>query len=707
MKKKSRSKINFMNLFLMLTLFCFGIFIARFTYLATAKTIDGIDMVEFAKTRSTAKEVLKANRGTIYDANGDILAQDVSSYTLIAYLDPKRSENEDKLYHVADKENTAKQLATVIDMKEEDILDILNQKDLYQVEFGTAGKDLSELQKEKIDNLNLPGIDFIEDKKRYYPNGKFASYTLGYARKNEEGQITGEMGIESLLEYVLKGTDGYRIYQKDVNGFQIPGTKEDYQSSTDGNDVYLTIDSNIQFFIEQAMSEVEEKYKFDWMIVIICDAKTGKILGLSQRPSFDPNILDIDNWNDYTVYPYEPGSIMKIYTYMAAMEAGKYNATDKFKSGSYTTDDNITIYDWKRSGFGNITYDQGFITSSNVGVINLINKYINKDILKTYFKKMGFGSKTGITLANEFEGKISFTHQTEIYNAGFGQGITTTPMQHIQALTSLANDGTMLKPYIIDKVVNKSGEVLFEGEKKELGQVASKETVEKIKQLMYDTVHSSWYAATGTGYKVKGYDLIGKTGTAQLVNPNTNEYYTNDYYTTKSFVGLWPKNDPEVIIYTSVNKSSGGSSKPLTTVVKSLVKNVSKYLNIFSDNKETTIENYVLDDYTNKSLKEVTKTLKDKNIDVITLGSKDKIVAQYPNKGDVVGINDKVFFLTNDTTFTMPDFKGLSRKQANEVCKLLSLECEFKNQGYVKEQSIKKGTKITNKKLTLTLKDIY
>ncbi len=709
MKKKSKSKVNFMNLFIMLTLFCFGAFLIRTFYLATSTVIDDINMKEFASNRITAQEVLKANRGSIYDVNGNILAQNVSSYTLIAYIDPKRSEGEEQLYHVADKETTAKKLATVIKMKEKDILEILNQKDLYQVEFGNAGKALTELEKEKIEELNLPGIDFIEDQKRYYPNGNFASYTLGYARKNEKEEIKGEMGIEELLEEILAGKDGYRVYQKDVNGIKIPGTKEDSKESTDGNDVYLTIDSNIQFFIEQIMNEIEKKYKYEWMNVIVADAKTGKILGLSQRPSFDPNTLDIQNWIDYTVASaYEPGSIMKIYTYMATMEAGKYKGNEKFKTGKYVTDDGTEIYDWKKSGFGDITYDQGFITSSNIGVINLINKYIDKNILKDYFNRMGFGKKTGITLAYEDSGEVNFKYQTEIYNAGFGQGITTTPMQHIQALTSIANNGVMLKPYIIDKVVDQNGKVVYTGQKEELATVASKETTEKIKELMYEVVHSNWYAATGTGYKMKGYDLIGKTGTAQLVNPKTGAYYTNDYYTTKSFVGMWPKKDPQVIIYTSVNKSVGGSSKPLTTVVKNLVENVSKYLNIFSEKEDKTIKNYTLEDYTNKKVTDVKSTLKENKITTIVLGDGTKIIDQYPKKNDIVGKNDKVFLLTNSTKYTLPDFTGYSKKQATEVCKLLNLNCEFKSYGYVTNQSLKKGTTIkNNQKITFTLKELY
>ena len=705
MNKKSNAK--YQNLFIIITLFCFAVLIYRAGHLTLSNKIDEIDLKEFASNRSVVTKTIPATRGNIYDVNGKYLAMNVSSYTLIAYLEESRTTDSSNPKHVVDKELTAKKLATVINMKEKDILSILNQKGLYQVEFREAGKNLTELEKEKIEELNLPGIDFIENKRRFYPNGTFASYTIGYAKLNEDEKIVGEFGLENLLDDVLSGTDGKTSYQKDVNGYKIPGTKEYTTPATNGNDVYLTLDSNIQFFVEEAVKEASEKYKFEWLTIIVADAKTGKILGLTQTPSFNPNNLDIDNWIDVTVAEaYEPGSIMKTYTYMAAMEAGTYKGDEKFKSGKYVTDDKTVIYDWQRSGFGEITYDEGYMSSSNVGVINIVNKFINRDILYDYFIKMGFGEKTGITLANEVQGKIKFNYQTEIYNAAFGQGITTTPMQHIQALTSIANNGEMLVPYIIDKVVDEKGNTVYKGERTVKRVVASKETTDKIKDLMYETVHSSWIPATGDGYNVKGYDVIGKTGTAQLVNEKTGRYYTNDYYTIKSFTGMWPKDDPEVIIYASVKKSVGGSSKPLTTSVKSLVQNISKYLNIFNEEEQKTLTNYNVDNYINKDKDTVIKTLTKNKINYIVLGEGNKIINQYPSKGSTLGVNDTVILKTNSTSYKLPNLTGYSKLEARAICSLLELNCTYDGYGYVKKQSIKANTTIkTNDKLSITLKE--
>ena len=300
---------------------------------------------------------------------------------------------------------------------------------------------------------------------------------------------------------------------------------------------------------------------------------------------------------------------------------------------------------------------------------------------------------------------ISFNYESEVYNAGFGQGISTTPMQHIKALTSLSNDGVMLNPYIIDKVIAGNGEVIFEGKREELGTVATKETTDYIKNLMYDTVHSNWYAATGSGYKLKGYDLIGKTGTAQLVNPNTGEYYTSYYQSIRSFVGMWPKEEPEVIVYMSVKKSE--TNYPLTTAVKQIVKDVSTYLNIFDTKSEEKVENKVVESFLNKNKDDVLKTLKEQNINSVVIGEGSKIVDQYPKKGYELSSNEKVILVTNGT-YKMPNLKGYSKKEVRAICDILDLSCTLEGFGYAKEQSIKSGTSIKKSdNITIKFKELY
>ena len=699
-KRKVGNDIKVSGIFFFVTFLFFVAIIVRISYLSLSGEVDGINLQEFASKRTTRTDVLLAKRGSIYDINGNVLAQNVSSYTVIAYLSESRTTNPEKPQHVVDKEYTAKKLSEVLDIKYETLLNLLSKENLYQTELGSKGKGITELVKDEIEKLALPGIDFIETQKRNYPYGRFLSYTLGYAKVkkevNEDGEeedkIVGELGIESKFNEELSGTDGYNYYQKDRNGYKIPGTEEVTEPAIDGNDIYLTIDSTIQLFVEQALSDVSSKYSSDWITFLVADAKTGAILASSVSPSFDPNIRDINNYLDYNIsMAFEPGSTMKIYTYMAAMENGKYDGNLKYKSGTYETSDGTVIGDWDRKGWGTITLDRGFALSSNVGIINLINKSINKEILRDYFKKVGFGSKTGIELSNESSGKIGFKYETEVYNAGFGQGITTTPIQHIKALTSISNNGVLLQPYIIDKIVDsKTGEVVYKGEKKELERVASTETVNKIKDLMEDVVSKDNYA-TGSVYYMKGYDIIAKTGTAQVAKTSGKGYYSDQ--TIISFAGMFPKKDPEIIIYAAAKNAKLGLLKSAVTEV---IKNTSNYLKIYdgSSEKKQELKEIEVSSYINKNTNDVKKSLLSNNVEAIIIGNGDKVIEQYPSVGTKVTKLDKIILVTNSNTDIMIDLKGLSKSEVTMYANLVGINVEFEGNGYATSQSIKKGTKL-------------
>lgn len=469
MKKKKRNNIRYSKIVILGSLLLFCAMIGRVLQLALSSEIDGTNLQELASKRTIKTEVLPAKRGGIYSSDGEIFAQNVSSYKLIAYLDPKRTTNKEKPQHVVDKELTAEKLAPILGQEKETILKYLQKENVYQTEFGSSGKGLNELSKKKIEDLNLPGLDFIESYKRYYPKGDFASYTIGYAKPEKEEQtIKGEMGIEKYYDKILKGEDGFIKYQKDLHGYKIANTPVKKQDASQGKDIYLTIDSKIQFFVEQALNNADKNYDWEWFTITILDAKTGAVLSTATSPSFDPNIRNITNYLDLAVsMPYEPGSTMKTFTYMAAMENGIYDGNETYLSGVYTTKDGTQIGDWDRNGWGYITLDKGYAMSSNVGVINLINRHMSSVMLRSYFKKLGFGKKTGIALPNESPGTLNFKYETEIYNAGFGQGITTTPMQNVKAMTPLTNDGMLLEPYIVSKIVDPStNEVILENQKK-------------------------------------------------------------------------------------------------------------------------------------------------------------------------------------------------------------------------------------------------
>lgn len=707
-KRKPKNNVHYSKFVILATFLLFCIIIGRTIQLGTSTVIDGTNLQELASNRTTRKDVISAERGSVFSNDGEILAQNVSSYKLLAYLDPSRTTNPKKPQHVVDKEDTARKLATVIDMSYEDILYRLNkdQDGLKQTYFGVAGKGLNQITKKKIEDLNLPGIDFEESFVRYYPKGDFASYVVGFATTNEEeGTISGKMGIEKQYDKILKGEDGYVTYQKDLKGYRIPDTPVIREDAVQGKDIYLTINSNIQFFIEQAIKNANKEYSWEWFTITIMDAKTGAILGTASNPSFDPNVRNISNYLDFfSQTPYEPGSTMKTFTYMAAMENGVYDGNEVYKSGVYQTSDGTVIGDWNRNGWGNITFDKGYALSSNVAVINMINRHMDSLMLRQYFKRLGFGKKTGIELPNENSGKLNFKYETEIFNAGFGQGILTTPVQNVKAMTPLTNDGILLQPYIISKIVDsETGEVTVENQREEVERVASSQTVQKMIQLMDATVNG--YGNTGSGYRIESGELIGKTGTAQIANENGGGYLEGKEDIISSFSGIYPKSDPQVIIYASVKRPTAGSQKPISNAIKEIVKNISKFYG--NDDQEApavTISDYVVPNFSNKKLDNVKSVLDLNGIKCITLGSGNKVVKQTPSSGDVITTNDTIYLITNDSSIKVPNVIGLSSKTAKDLLFKLGIKVNLTGVGYVTEQSIPEGTAITSGlEISLTL----
>ena len=687
MKKNSRI-FSIIKISKMATIFLFVVILVKLTYVAISPKVDGIDLNTFALSRTTATKTIEASRGTIYDINNEVLATNVRSYTVIAYLDESRTSDEANPKHVVDKETTAEKLSPLINMTPKQILKLLNTKNVYQVELGPGGRNITELIKEEIEALDLPGIDFIKSTKREYPNGDFASYIIGYAKKNDEGSIVGELGIEGKYNNELTGTNGKTIYQKDAYGYRIANTPEVTEEAKNGYDIYLTLDSNIQLYLENAIKEIEN-FNIDWATLTIADAKTGAIVGSTSSPSYNPNILNITDYNNPLVsYTYEPGSTMKIYSFMAAIEEGLYKGDELYQSGSIQVSD-YNISDWNKEGWGKITYDKGFTYSSNVAAV-LLSQKLGKEKLLDYYKKFGFGKKTGIELSNEYDGKIKFNYESELASASYGQGITTTPIQNIQALTSLSNGGTILKPYIISKIVDNEGNVVYEGKRTELTKVVSSNTVKKMMDLMDETVNSEDTAVTGYRYHTDKLTLIGKTGTANYTQ--NGKYVSGQYSTIRSFAGLFPKDDPKYIIYVSVKKFQGASSS-LGNIIKKMVESVVTYKNL-SDKDSNVDESKVINiaSYINQGKNETVKLLEKYGLCPIVIGDGEYIINQYPSTNSSVLYGSKVFLVTNGNNITMPNVIGWTHNEINTFAKLIKINYNIDGYGKVINTNIPEGS---------------
>lgn len=719
MEKRKKTNNNWKIPIVIFVIFLFLILVlyARLFQVSVFAEIGNINMAEFAKQRNTENRKLPATRGKIYDKDGNVLALNVPSYTVIAFLDESRTTNPDIPYHVVDKENTAKELAPILNMEEEYLLELLSKK-LYQVELGPGGRGISELKKDEVADLNLPGIAFLEKHKRFYPNGDFASYVIGYAKTyenvEEEGKqinydIEGELGIEINYNDKLKGTDGKLIFQKDRHGYKIPDTKEERVEAINGNDIYLTLDSTIQRFIETEVKDTYDKYDPTWIQLTVMDAKTGKILGSSTAPSFDPNIRNIENYeNNLVSNAFEPGSTMKVFTYMCAIDKGTYKGDDTYETGRMQIGANV-VSDWNKIGWGKLNYDKAFEYSSNVGIANLVKKYLTKQDLLDCFERYGFGQKTNIQLPREATGQLKFNYEIEVAAAGYGQGITTTAIQHLQGLTIIANNGTMLKPQIVDKIINPNDkEIIYESKIEKVENVVSNETATKMKALMYNVVNSDDDLRTGRPYYIEGFDILGKTGTAQIFSNGSYLKGYNDYI--YSFSGMYPADDPEIIVYAAIKQpESDHGTTILSGAMKSLLKNIAKYKNMFDTRKEDlTIMSYDVESYINKEVEVVKQQLKDKKIKPIIIGNGNIIINQYPQWNNKILTYEKVFLKTNDKTIILPNLIGYSRNEVHHYCQMANLQCEFEGYGFVNEQGIKEGTTIEQDDiLILTLKQKF
>jgi len=621
---KRRSKLKINKLFIAIFFFAFIVAIVKLTYVAISPKVDGIDLTKFANNRDTVKKPLYASRGNIYDVNGDIIAQNVNSYTLIAYLSASRTTNPANPQHVVDKENTAKALSEILDMDYEYVLGRLNVDGAYQVEFGTKGKNLSENKKVEIEALALPGIDFISGSKRYYKNSKMASYIVGYAKKNDDGEIIGEMGIEGFYNDELKGTDGYKEYRRDAYGYQM-GEALLNVNPVSGSNIYLTLDTQIQLILEDAVHTLEENNEMSWFTFTVMDAKTGAIVGSASSPNFNPNNLSsLTNYvNPLVGYTYEPGSTMKIFSWLAAMENGLYDGEEEFMSGSISVK-GATIKDFNNSGWGLIDYDTGFAYSSNVAATKLALKLGNVK-LKEFYESLGFGSKTGIELPGEEKGIIRLTYESELASSSFGQGITTTPIQTLQALSILTNNGVMLKPYIVDKIVDGDGNITYEGGRTEIGKKVSSESIEKMNGLMYDVV----YNGLSTIWQPNNVTLAGKTGTAQIAS-SSGGYLTGSINYVRSFAGIFPYEDPEYIIYVSAKQLDGGANA-LAKVVTKAIESIANYANITSEQTDLDYSKIIkLTNYISENVEETKINLEKLNLEVITIGNGNTIINHFP-----------------------------------------------------------------------------
>ncbi|SCS98015.1 penicillin-binding protein [Staphylococcus caeli] len=703
-----QSKIGAVLLILGFGLLFFTL-VLRYSYIMLTGHSSGEDLIMKANEKYLVHSQEQPERGKIYDRNGKILAEDVERYKLVAIVDKKASEGSDKPKHVTDKKETAKKLATVVDMSAKEIEEKLNNKKAFQVEFGQKGTDLTYQEKEKIEKMKLPGVTLYPETERFYPNGNFASHLIGMAQKDpENGDLKGAMGVEKIFDSYLSGQKGALSYIHDIWGYIAPNTKQE-KAPKRGDDVHLTIDSNIQVFVEEALDGMVEHYKPKDLFAVVMDAHTGEILAFSQRPTFNPETgKDFGKkWaNDLYQNTYEPGSTFKSYGLAAAIQEGKFDPKEKYTAEPREVMGS-KISDWNKVGWGKIPMSLGFTYSSNTLMMHL-QDLVGADKMKDWYEKFGFGKSTNGLFDGEATGGIAWDNEAQQKTSSFGQSTTVTPVQMLRAQSAFFNDGNMLNPWFVDSISNPvSKDTFYKGKKEVAGKPITKDTAKKVRTELDKVVNSK--DSHAQNYKIDGYDVAGKTGTAQVADSDNGGYVNgaNPYFV--SFIGDAPKDDPEVIVYAGMSLAQKNDQEAyemgVSKAFKPIMENTLKYLNVGDKNSKDSsdVKYSKIPNVEGQATQKAQDKLNGKSIEPVVIGSGEKVTKQSVTPDKEVLPNSKVLLLT-DGDLTIPDMTGWTKEEVVAFEKLTNTKVTTKGSGFVSNQSVTKGQKLSkNDKIEVTL----
>lgn len=645
-------------------------------------------------------EILSAKRGAIYDRNHKPLALEASAYNLVVF--PQEIEQLKQQARVTDG------LHQLIGKPLPELNDLISRTKQRQVEVRTEGwlMDYSKLDEFRNlfgkeldygDWLHFPdyGVGLLKSSKRYYPYNQLAAHVLGYI--NKEGQAVS--GIEGKFNEQLQGIDGKVAFLKDNRGNPIALSSSSVTQPIDGQSVTLTIDIEIQRFVDEAMNRVMKQWQPARAMAVVMDPHTMEVLAMSSKPDFNPNrYWDISSigalTNDTLHFGYEPGSTFKIVTLAAAIEEGVFRPDDTFVSGFIKVPGNV-IHDVKRDGWGTISYQQGLEKSSNVAFVKLGLEKLGKEKLFNYIDLFGFTHPSGIELNGEAAPLIRFERPSEVATATFGQGgVRVNTIQLAAAYASIANGGKWSQTRIVKEAPTSSET----SEHQVVTPATAKEVTERLEQVILK--------GTGKPAIIDGYRVAGKTGTAQ--KPAKRGYKKGNWLI--SFVGYAPAENPKAVVAIVIDEPDLGGDFTLGGQVampafRSIMLSTLQYMgikpdpNLIASNAEASgtsakhsskvdakntavVGNYVL-----KPVKESTKAIKDKRLQPVILGKGKKVLEQFPQQGEELYEQQPVYLLTNqEKDIPLPSLAGLSLRDALTICQLLDRKTTIIGEGYVAKQ---------------------
>ncbi len=588
-----------------------------------------IQVIEYKKLNSLANDLwsrnltVQADRGKILDRNGKVIVDNET--TLGLYIVPNQINN---------KEEVALSLSKILNVSYEEMYKHVNKKTSIE-RVHPEGRNLNIDVSNKIKELNYDGVYLLKESKRSYPYNNLLSHTIGYTGIDNQGLS----GLELKYDKLLTGKNGNIKYYSDGKGKRL-SMSEVYESPTNGNDLYLTIDLDIQLSLENELMNAYKKYNAEGAIGIVMNPNTGEVLAMSSLPSFNPSKYqdyndEIINRNLAIWSNYEPGSTFKIVTLAAAINENvvnifedMYNDTGSIKVAS------STLHCWRRRGHGLQTYVQVVENSCNPGFVTLGQK-LGKEKLFKYINELGFGKKTGIDLNGESTGilfDLDKIGPVELATSAFGQGISVTAIQQVSAVSAIINGGTLYKPFIVKSIGNVKNNPIVRME-----NIVKKETSELVKYALESVVANG----SGRNAYIENYRVGGKTGTAQKVGKNKT-YESGNYIL--SFIGFMPANKPEYVIYialdhpTGVTQYGGVVSAP---IAKSVLENIISIYDLKEDSSGLP-KQYKWDDTVyitipsiiGKSKKEVKQLLKGFKIEFE--GNGDKVIDSLPEENSRV-----------------------------------------------------------------------
>jgi stage V sporulation protein D (sporulation-specific penicillin-binding protein) len=675
---RSRAFVTFLVVALALTAL-----VGRVGYLQFFR---GKDLTTRAELQWMQSLPVEPARGVIYDRNGKELAISASADTVMA-IPPQ----------VTDPRGTAHALASILEMDEETIYERITRK----VSAVYVKRKITQEQTIAIRELNLDGITFTQEGKRFYPYGSLASHALGFVGIDSQGLN----GIELVYDEYLRGQKGEIELPRDAKGDPLPGVTPVYKPPVDGSSLKLTLDEVIQHVVERELDNALAENKATEGLVIAMDPNNGEVLGIASRPNYDPNHYAEyaqETWRNHAISDvFEPGSTFKIITMVSAMEEGKVQDSDRFYDPGYIKVADSTIHCWKRGGHGSETFPEIVQNSCNPGFV-LLGQRVGAAALDSYIRKFGFDKKTGIDLNGEAIGilyNLPKKGPVELATTSFGQGPAVTPIQQVAAVAAVANGGHLVTPHLMKEIRTPDGQVVSTGVTAPGAQVISAATAAHARDLMESVVQTG----SGLNAYLPGFRVAGKTGTAQVPRPGGG-YYSDRYIA--SFIGFAPANDPKVVLYVAIRDPKGPKgyygSQVAGPVFKAIMYDVLRYLNVTPQTDATgmpEISMVTVPNVQGATRDDALKALEDAGLNVHIAGDGPKVSEQTPKGGAQVPGGTSVTLSMRDTSaptgkINVPDLIGMSMRAAGAELSAAGLKGSFTGTGRAVRQDPTAGLQV-------------